>query len=301
MILQTLFSVYYLCLRTLLKLVFRNQIDGVWARNSCASKDLTWRSDLDLTLLFHADLSTEGRLAARLRFWQGWAHGEWNVYSTASAALVSRAINPFELQRDPGLQLWLKEQNQALPQPNPIDAAVFLMKQLFVDWKNLQYRPRARRKKWSRHFSQVGKTLNPSGETASQIQSLITELLSLAPEEAQALWKSCREFKAENHLQDPPELTPFWQNHPWLWCFEIARFPFGTPLRPWTDLQKQILFSEIRWEIFAALTQDWRFGGFEAHLARLSDFAAANFAGSDPRLQALQADLQSARRCLKHH
>lgn len=294
-------------MKTLLRGLFRTQLVGVWARNSYVFKDLTWRSDLDLTLLIAAFPNEQRRgFDARLRFWQKFSHGEWNVYFLPTLPLIAKVINPYELQRDPYLQAWLK--NHQIPSPpetssqNSINAAVYLIKHLSIDWRNLNTMPLYRRKKWQRHLQQVGRQLNLKQNFILQIQSAINQLLSISANEAKTLWQEFAEYQSQNLPPLQPDQSQFWEERPWLWSFHVAKFPFaGADKVPWTEIQKKIILSSIRWEIFAALTQAWQIQGFPEHLHRLEDFILQVFGTKEnPECANLINDLETAQSFIKY-
>lgn len=134
--------------------------DGVWARNSYKLKALEpGFSDIDITICLTNSKNTT-RLGLFLSFYAGIKKlfpffGEVNVYRPSMMGFLLENHNGFELMRDPVLC----EKFNLDRTKDPVEAAVFLFRQLEADIYNLQNYPEKRIKKWESHINMINKAL----------------------------------------------------------------------------------------------------------------------------------------------
>lgn len=245
----------------------------VWTRNSVKQGNFVFGlSDLDISLLSSAETAKEFDPILRLLSHQKTLFpflGETNFYHPEWCQLLKASANFFELSRDPDLFQMLA------PSKDPVDDVVFLLRMLFSDRENLITRPDIRRRKWMKHFLDVG--VVPPGDIT--FDSICTTIGAIAaePRIASSL-QMLREDLSEPGVYFMPK-KHFWKYlypHKHLW-FETSEVDEPGEIRG-TKLAK-ICLRQIDWEIWGLMTQlpyipDLNMG-FKVHLERLGKVASA--------------------------
>ncbi len=252
-----------LCYRFAASRVISLAIKGeseIWTRNSYVSGNLIYGlSDIDFTLYLH-DLDTSCDEGSYLKKYERYKTffpflGEINIYKQSQMSLLSKLINPYELERDPHLksgQLILGEHSLSLH----ADQFTYLFRMFLSDLENLERTPMSRIEKWQRHYHSIGKTLNVKDPTLLY-QSIKTTLIELSdpsfeqplndylklPREinnallssklliyAPQLWHSC--FSGIENIQDT--------------IYQVSEATFNEQI---------FFFTQLKWELFGLLTQ----------------------------------------------
>lgn len=230
----------------------------VWARNSFRLGYFqNWKSDLDLTFYYAQDSNL--KLIRSHRIFFAWIHRffpmicECNVYFKNDLASIQQTINFYEWQRDPELSSLIKLDRR----PSEMEAAAFISRMMISDFKNLQKQLSFRKKKWGFHFQQVGEVFKDQVNFLGQIFHLLAKKLKLSETDEKEMAEELLAYG--NFLQQGQtslDLRGQLHNKKWLWTFFPHHFPFAAhELPPLSQTQLNLMFEQLRWEIFAALTQ----------------------------------------------
>lgn len=230
----------------------------IWARNSFRLGYFqNFKSDLDLSFLYEDPISAR---TAHSQFFRK-IHRlfpmvcETNVYIRPHLHLIARNINFYEWQRDPDLKNFGLIDLRRSPQP--FEALAFISRMMLSDFGNLKKNLSFRKKKWGFHFSQVGRSLSLERSFLEQIFDYCAEEFQLRGDEKTGMIRQFTDYammlQEGKHAFD---LRGKMNDKVWLWTFLPHHFPFAAHEMPaLTTAQYDLVYEQLRWEIFGALTQ----------------------------------------------
>ena len=238
----------------------------IWARNSFALGYLEpGYSDLDITLYSGTanprTFALIKTLATLRKMWP--LLGEVNYYNDGKIQQLLLVANFFEMNRDPMLQKKMNSQRQ----PTTVEAAVFLLRQLERDVRQLSKFPDKRVKKWKFHTEQIIETFPSLGLSKSFFDqtkvkdSVLTLILELCEVRNPVFFRESRqalEFYLELVETDFKfyKLSPSGFSSNWFFCFAL---PHLTVDQVWpqklNSVQIAFLEGQKKWEQCGMLSQ----------------------------------------------
>jgi hypothetical protein len=244
----------------------------LWPRNSYVLGSLEpGYSDLDLSLLQRGRGSrTELFFSIYGFFKRVWPLlGEVNFYTPESLSLIEGQHNSFELRRDP---LLLKRLNKTL-KPEPIEAAIFLLRQLEKDLHNLKKRPQKRLKKWRSHYQEIKSSFPESDLSGALVldagritESVAGAVVNLIQVQFYSNWNPVRLREMNQRLFfyiqlleggiDLSAAKNFWTLEKWFIAWSPHKVVDAETFRvKFSDDQLRFLVGQMKWEICGVLSQ----------------------------------------------
>lgn len=233
---RSLLTPVYLLTAWLIKILIQWRFPTlkVWPRNSLVLNDLVpGLSDIDLTLYNtsneHSNIILLNDFLKLLRLFIP-IFGEANYYEKGDIKLISKLMNPFEVDRDPYLR-----DNLCTPVREKKRACeiVYILRSYKSDYENLHENADLRTKKWSRIFKSLQYNQGYTG--LESVEKLILSYLK----------------------QEELEQELFIFPHLWLgvhWA-DRNKDELIQTLRQQSDFIQEVCLEQISWEIAGILTQ----------------------------------------------
>ena len=261
----------YSCSLKLLRLASKifNLNAEVWPRNSYVLNALEpGYSDLDITLYIKTPADAN-RLEAFVLAYNKIKNffpllGEINIYMASAVEYILKNHNGFELMRDP----ILCARHKISRAPDPLDAAVFLFRQLETDIQNLQKHPEKRIKKWRSHIEMIDRTISEYKLTdhVPFKEDKLIETISYSIIKLNDIWdpKEVEELKEKLYFYfemkskniDFTKAAYLIKTDAWFTvCAAFRNTNADVATNNFTDKQIKFLIRQLQWEVCGVLTQ----------------------------------------------